>query len=204
MPQYRIMVHWVQTFIFNHLKLEHHVQICPASRQVKTKCVWWNVTAQIDWLVGRQEAQISYYVTLISQDKPCWRVMMFLVEQFSNLENQVFQLQGSIACFLCSFVYLLCLDFSLSLFLSARLSCQGLHLMYVRMCMWWDSDEKRKQARLLRKEKDREKAEPDDRGDVWWHLISLITDMHLGKSTDAQIQKRGGKQQEWVGGNRTR
>lgn len=38
----------------------------------------------------------------------------------------------------------------------------------------------------------------DDRGDVWWHLISRITDMHPGTSTDTQMQSRG--RSGWGGG----
>lgn len=43
-------------------------------------------------------------------------------------------------------------------------------------------------------ERQRDVSEPDNRHrvDVWRHLISLITDMHLGKSTNTQIRNRRG------------
>lgn len=64
--------------------------------------------------------------------------------------------------------------------------------VYVVMREWWKEP-------LLGREKAEPRWQTDDRGDVWWHLISPITDMHPGKSTDAPTQNRGGKRRRQVG-----
>lgn len=67
--------------------------------------------------------------------------------------------------------------------------------MFVCVCGERVMKRENKQELLLKErktEKSRARWQADDTGDVWWHLISLITDMHPGKSTDAQIQNRGG------------
>lgn len=67
--------------------------------------------------------------------------------------------------------------------------------------MWWESDEKGKQAKATLERKDWGKAEgarwqTDDKRDVWWRLISPITDIHPGKKQRWTNAKQRVQQQQ--------
>lgn len=73
--------------------------------------------------------------------------------------------------------------------------------MYVCVRMWWESDEKGKQAKATLERKDWGKAEgarwqTDDKRDVWWRLISPITDIHPGKKQRWTNAKQRVQQQQ--------
>lgn len=77
--------------------------------------------------------------------------------------------------------------------------------MYVCVRMWWESDEKGKQAKATLERKDWGKAEEarwqtDDKRDVWWRLISPITDIHPGKKQRWTNAKQRVQQQQQRGG----
>lgn len=113
-------LHWVHIYIFNHLKLQYHVQICLL--QVQYKLNVWRNCRSVCFEAWSENLKCT-------QDQLCWLFMLFVLGVILKIRRFSF---GEAMCVF-HVVLCICFCFSFSFF---SYVCQCLHLAYTCMCMW--------------------------------------------------------------------